>query len=162
MSHVSNSKIGRILVTVTFVIAVVWTWASYAEDPASDANGSEDPNIPLLVGTWEIAVEFFESTRFTPGTHGTGQFTFVITEQIGNVFTGYAFSDPEDDHGSLHGAIIANSVRIGGDDLTMTGMYDPNRVEITGSYNNIPVHLFNDYDYETGVFRARRQVDSAP
>jgi hypothetical protein len=137
-------------------IAVLLAWGSLGDSTEADEHSSPDPNVPSLIGIWDVSFEFYEASRFSPGTYGLGQGIFVITEQTGEVFTGYECEDPNDDHGSLNGAIIGDSVRIGGYDLTMTGLLDPNEMRITGSYNNIPLDLDDD-DFETGVFVARKR-----
>jgi hypothetical protein len=157
MSKVNN-KIQSIMLSVAVAIVVFWAWGSLGENSTDDEYSGQDPNVPLLVGIWDVYLEFYEASRFSPGTYSTGSITFVITEQTGKVFTGYEFEDPNDDHGSFNGAIIGNSVRIGGYDLTMNGLLEPNEMEIVGSYNNMPLDRDDD-DYETGVFVARKRLE---
>ena len=95
MSKVNN-KIQSITLCIAVAIILFWAWGSLGENSAVDEYSGQDPNIPLLVGIWDVSLEFYEASRFSPGTHNTGSITFVITEQTGKVFTGYEFEDPND------------------------------------------------------------------
>ena len=162
MSKVLNNTISRIVLSVAVAIAVFLAWGSLGENSIADEHSIQDPNVPLLEGIWDVSLEFYEASQFSGGTYGTRSDIVFITEQTGKVFTGVfpgpEIEDPTDDRGTFNGAIIGNAVRISGRGVLLNGLFDPNELEIAGSYNNIIVD-FAHGDLEAGVFVARKRLE---
>lgn len=140
------------------LIAVVVHTTATAEPgsakPAA-ANG-ESSEVPLLTGTWDWEQEFYETTEGSLGTYGAGTGVLVITEQTGRVFTGYIQEAGDWEASYINGAVMDRSIRIGGADVSFTGIIDANGV-IQTIYSNLPMGPDDD-DYETGTFVARRRL----
>jgi hypothetical protein len=112
-------------------------------------------DVPILTGTWDWETAFYEAAPDSPGAYGTGSGVLVITEQTEGVFTGYMKETGDWSTFYVNGAVMNDSIRIGGDDLSIAGTLDPNGI-IRATYSNIPLGPHDD-DYETGIFVARRR-----
>jgi len=111
--------------------------------------------VPILTGTWDWETAFYEADPGSAGVYGIGSGVLVITGQTDGVFTGYMKETGDWSSDYVNGALMDRSIRIGGYDLSVAGIVDPNGV-IRGTYSNIPLAPDDD-DYETGTFVARRR-----
>ena len=112
--------------------------------------------MPILTGIWDAELEFYEASSSCPGTYGSRSGLLVLTEQTGQVFTGYIQEEGYPYVEYINGAVVGDSIRLGGYDLTFTGTIESNK--ITGTYSYMAMDI-DDENYETGTVTAQKRVE---
>jgi len=154
----------KAVITLFAVLAVLVGVSIYVANNAvaqlpvlpDDDDDGMDLEVPVLTGTWDIELEFYEATLFSPGLYGSRSGVLVLTEQTRQVFTGYMEEQGVPYVEYVNGAMVGHSIRFSGYDFTFTGTIDSN--EIIGTYSILAMDP-DDEVYETGTAIARKRVE---